>query len=155
MVQVHASCPLEPSINKVYSMKKKRYKKHRRPLCLVWKMLSLVHNEYWRNKWKLEAFQLLLIVEEEDLNRLPRGLWVPQPCRCCRPGRMGAGQLCFWGHPCPWLGLGARWALTSLPTQTIQWFCVVSDSHEDNELAKLYISGGKKKANKWASNELC
>ena len=46
----------------------------------------------------------------------PEKLWMPYPWRLSRSG---------WIRPwaaCPWQGIGTRWVLTSLPTQSILWF---------------------------------
>jgi len=52
----------------------------------------------------------------------PEKLWMPHPWRC--PRLDGAlGSLSWWVAASSWWGVGAGWALRSLPSQTILWFC--------------------------------
>ena len=53
----------------------------------------------------------------------PEKLWMPPHRKCSRPGWRGLWATWSSGRcPCPWQGVGTRWYLRALPTQTILWF---------------------------------
>ena len=69
-----------------------------------------------------KKFFILSVVRHR--NRLPTGYPVDAPpWKCSRPGWMGLWATWSSGRcPCPQQGVGTRWSLRFLPTQTILWF---------------------------------
>ena len=55
--------------------------------------------------------------------RLPREIADAPSQKCSRPGWPGFwATWCSGRYPCTRQGIGTRWSISSLPTQTIQWF---------------------------------